>query len=122
MVVVVPGLPQRRQRQPEHVARLVVDVEPPRTEEVAHRVHAPRHVVDEEHAHEPAPQQAGRRADQRSGQRPPGERGQEQAGEDEPVELAVDEPHAPVLAEIGSVAAPGGPALFREQPADVGVP
>src|SRR5690349_25068859 len=39
VVVVVPGLAHRQQRQPEHVGRLVVDVEPPRAEEVRSEEH-----------------------------------------------------------------------------------
>ena len=62
VVVVVPGLAEGRQREPEDVGRVVLDVEAPVPEEVADGVDRPRHVVDEEDAHEAAPQQAGERA------------------------------------------------------------
>ena len=60
VVVVVPGLAERERREPEQVARLVAGLEVPAAEEVAQRVDAVGHVVDDEHAHEAAPQQAGR--------------------------------------------------------------
>src|SRR3954451_2017696 len=62
MVVVVPRLAEARQRKPEHVRRVVVDLEPALAEEVADAVHAPRDVVLEEDAGEAAPDQAGQRA------------------------------------------------------------
>ena len=55
VVIVVPGLAERQQRQPGHVRRLVLDVEAAAAEEVAHRVHRPGHVVHEEDPYEAAP-------------------------------------------------------------------
>src|SRR3978361_1415763 len=48
VVVVVPGLAEGRDREPEHVRRLVLDVEAPAPEEVAERVDRARDVVEEE--------------------------------------------------------------------------
>jgi hypothetical protein len=42
VVGVVPGLAEGRQREPEHVARLVRRAEPPATDDVADRVEAER--------------------------------------------------------------------------------
>src|SRR3954447_16516423 len=59
VVVVVPRLPERQHRKPPEVARLVAGVEAPAAEEVAQRVDRVRHMVQDEHAHAAAPQQAG---------------------------------------------------------------
>ena len=56
-MVVVPRLAERRDRQPEDVGRVVVDVEAPLADEVADAVDRPRDVVQEEDAHEAGPQE-----------------------------------------------------------------
>jgi hypothetical protein len=48
---------RRKQREPEHVARLVRRAEPPATEDVADRVDAERDVMQDEEPHRAAPQQ-----------------------------------------------------------------
>jgi hypothetical protein len=50
-------LAEGRQREPEHVARLVRRAEPPATEDVADRVDAERDVMQDEEPHRAAPQQ-----------------------------------------------------------------
>ena len=56
VVVVVPGLAERGQREPEHVAATeVVGVEAPAPEEVADRVDRERDVVEEEDPHQARP-------------------------------------------------------------------
>ena len=62
MVVVVPRLAEREGRQPEQVARVVVGLEAAPAEEVAERVDAVGHVVDNEQAHAAAPQQTRERS------------------------------------------------------------
>src|SRR3954467_707216 len=52
VVVVVPGLAEGRQCEPEDVGRVVLDVEALVAKEVANGVDRPRHVVDEEDAHQ----------------------------------------------------------------------
>ena len=84
VVIVVPGLAEGRQREPEDVGRVVLDVEAPAPEEVADRVDGPRHVVDEEDADEAAPQQAGEGAGEPTGDEVAGRRGQREAEDDEP--------------------------------------
>ena len=61
VVVVVPRLAEGQQREPREVARLVAGVEAPAPEEVAQRVDREGHVVQDEHPHGAAPQQAGER-------------------------------------------------------------
>ena len=79
VVVVVPGLAERRQRQPEDVGRVVLDVEAPAPEEVADGVDRPRDVVDEEDADQAAPQQAGEGAGEPAGDQVAGQRGERRA-------------------------------------------
>ena len=79
MVVVVPRLTQGRERQPEHVGRPVVGVESAAAKEVAHRIHAPGDVVDEEDPYQPAPEEPGRRAGEGPADQIAGERGNRQA-------------------------------------------
>ena len=114
--------PKRGQGQPCDVGRVVVGLEPAGAEEVADRVHAPRDVVHEEDADEPAPEQAAGGARERSGDGPAGQRGQGQAEQHQHREAAVDEPHARILVEVLRVAASAGLSLSREQPARVCVP
>src|SRR5918995_7312304 len=56
VVVVVPRLPERDPREPPDVARLVLDAEAARADEVADRVHRPRDVVQEEDPDQAAPE------------------------------------------------------------------
>ena len=74
VVVVVPGLAETGQREPEDVRRIVAGLEAACAEEVADRVDAPGDVVDEEDAHEPGPQQRLEAGVQRAA---PGEAGEE---------------------------------------------
>ena len=69
VVVVVPGLAERGDGEPEHVGRLVLGREAPPAEEVADRVDREGHVVDQEDAHEAGPEEAprARRPARRSG-------------------------------------------------------
>src|SRR5436305_556913 len=100
VVVVVPRLAERRQREPEDVGRVVVGIEPAAAEEVAHRVHAPGDVVDHEDPHEAAPQKRGQAAGDAAAQpEPEGERNR-QAEQYEPWESARDAPHASVLEQV----------------------
>ena len=57
VVVVVPRLAERGEREPDDVGRVVVGGEAPAAEEVADRVDRPGDVVHEEDPHEPAPEQ-----------------------------------------------------------------
>ena len=62
VVVVVPALAEGRDREPEDVGRVILDVEAALAEEVADRVDRPGHVVLDEDADEAAPDEAGERA------------------------------------------------------------
>ena len=124
VVVVVPALAEREQRQPEHVGRVVVDVEPARAEEVADRVDRPGDVVQREDPHRPAPQRGRQRAGERrrrSGSRAPAGISEARSST-QSAERAVDEPHAAVLVEVARVARVLGLAGRVEQPAHVRVP
>ncbi len=123
MVVVVPGLSERHQRQPGDVRRLVLDVEAPAPEDVADRVDRPRHVVDEEDPHEAGPQQRPQRRGQREAvQDEARDERDQQAQADERQVVAADPAHHLVLAEIGGVLAKLGRALRLGEPAAVRVP
>src|SRR3954452_19923226 len=63
VVVVVPGLAEGQRREPQQVARLVARVELLAAEEVAERVDRVGDVVQQEDAHEPAPQHPGQAGD-----------------------------------------------------------
>ena len=124
VVVVVPRLAERRQRQPEHVRRLVVGVEAAAAEEVADRVDAPGDVVHEEDPHEAGPQQRAEAAgDERaSAQREAEQERQHEAAERDQREAPVDAPHRRVLDEVAREPFRGRLAVGLEQPADVRVP
>ncbi len=122
VVVVVPGLAERGKGEPEDVRGPVVHLEAARSQEVADRVDAPGHVVDEEDADQAAPEQSGRRPEQGAGEQIAGHRGNGEAEHDQRHEPPVDQPHARVLVEVGGVALPLGAAVLGEQPAHVGVP
>src|SRR5947209_7166095 len=75
VVVVVPGLAKRSQRQPREVAGLIVGLEALAPEEVTQRVDAERDVVQDEDAYGAAPQQASQpRADRTADRHPKSER------------------------------------------------
>ena len=122
VVVVVPGLAERRQREPEHVGRVVLDVEAAAAEEVAHRVDRPGDVVEHEDAHEAAPHQAGERALERAGEEVAEAGREQQADEHDAEEAAADEAHAAVLDEVAGVLRALRAAVGVEQPAHVRVP
>ena len=61
VVVVVPALAERHERDDPVVAALVLDLERPLAVHVADRVHAPRRVVQQEDADEAAPDERGER-------------------------------------------------------------
>ena len=122
-MVVVPGLAERRDRQPGDVRGLVLDVEAAGAEEVADRVDRPRDVVDEEDAHEAAPDVAADGALHGEPVQHVAQDGREQQrDQDKPREALADLPHDGVLVEILGVALPVGLALGLGQPARVSVP
>ena len=79
-MIVVPGLPEGRQGQPEDVGGVIVHVESAGADEVADRVDAPGDVVDEEDADQPAPEKAGGGTEQGAGDQVAGEGWDRQAG------------------------------------------
>ncbi len=122
VVVVVPGLAERGEREPEDVGRLVVDLEAARAEEVADRVDAPGDVVDEEDPHQAAPEQAGGGAGQRAGDRKPASAGIARPSTTSATKRRLISRMPAVLVEVGRVALPVGAAVLGEQPAGVRVP
>ena len=58
MMVVMPRLAERREREPCEVARLIPRAEATAAEEVAQRIDGKRGVVQEEDANRPSPQQS----------------------------------------------------------------
>ena len=101
VVVVVPGLAERGQREPDHVRRVVGDREAPAPEEVADGVDRPRHVVQEERAHEPAPDEAAQRALEREAVGDEADQRRDpDAREGEPRERLVEAAHPAVLVEL----------------------
>ena len=123
VVVVVPGLAHRRQGDPPHVGRLVLDLEPALAEVVADRVDRPGHVVQEEGPHEAAPDEAAQRALEREAvQRPAEQRRDADRREREPREHPADAAHARVLVELAGVLLPVRQAVGLHQPAGVRVP
>src|SRR4051794_23463521 len=113
MVVVVPGLAHRRYGEPEDVARLVVGREAAAAEEVTDRVDAPRHVVEQEDPHQPAPQEPGETARDLAGQQPAERERDRQPGAHERHEQGADHAQAAVLEQVGRVAARLGAASNR---------
>src|SRR4051812_32192928 len=89
VMVVMPALPERRDRQPEHVRRLILDVEATLPEEMTHGIDRPGHVMLEEDAHEPAPDKAGHRAHQTPRQHPAQHSRNHQAGQHDQREATV---------------------------------
>ena len=122
VVVVVPGLAERQQRQPTDVGRLVVRLEAPAAEEVADRVDAEGGVVQEEDAREPAPHQRQEGTGQGSLDRQADQEGDRQAGDDQRLLQRVDHAQPAVPEQVGAVAAAIGLAHRREQPPHVGMP
>ncbi len=122
VVVVVPRLAERREREPEDVRRLVLDLEAAAPEEVADGVDRPGHVVLQEDADEAAPEQTGQqRLHREAAEHEADERGDREAEQDPPVEAAVDPAHPAVLDELLGVLAALGLAVVGEQPAHVRV-
>src|SRR5262245_12861425 len=115
MVVVMPGLAEGRDGEPEDIGRVVVDVKAAGAREVADGVDAPGDVVDEEDPDEATPEQAQGRAGDGAGDQVSGDRGNSQPEGDEPDEVAVDQPHAWVLVKVGRVALPVGAAVLGEE-------
>src|ERR1700737_4640978 len=116
MVVVVPRLPQRGQRQPEDVRRMVVDVKAAPAEEVADGVDAPGDVVHEEYAHEPAPQQGAEAGGERAGaEREAEQEGHQQAGQRDQREETVDAAHDRIFEEVAREPFRGGLPVGLEQ-------
>ena len=80
VVVVVPGLAERDPREPPDVARLVLDAEAARADEVADRVDRPRDVVEQEDPDQAAPEQRLQPGAERAAPEPAGgEREQQRA-------------------------------------------
>ncbi len=122
MVVVVPGLAHRQRREPEHVARLVLDREPLAPEEVADRVDRPGHVVEQEHPDEAAPQERGERAAEAAADDPP-ERERDREGQRDPQgKQLVDHAQGVVLHQVGRESLTIGRADGLEQPPHVRMP
>ena len=105
VVVVVPGLAEREQREPEDVRRVVVDGEAARAEEVADGVDRPGDVVQQEDPHRAAPERAGQPVGERPADRPAERRtGAAKPASTKSEEAAVDHAHAAVLVEVLGVA------------------
>ena len=122
VVVVVPGLAERGDREPEHVGRLVVRREAPAAEEVADRVDREGHVVDQEDAHEARPEERRNRSGEPTRQRQ-ARRERDRKPERHPErEQPADDPHAAVLEQIGCVLLRLDCRRMVEEPAHVGVP
>jgi hypothetical protein len=84
VVVVVPALTHREDAEEHVVATLVTRLVRPRAEDMAHRVDAPRDVLDHEEAREAAPQNAVQEAEWAAEHRRAEQPRDEQAGHDEP--------------------------------------
>ena len=121
MVVVVPGLAEGEEREPEQVARLVLRAEPAAAEEVAERVDRVGRVMEHEHADRAAPQHPGEAVAQRAAERVAEQERGDQAADDAPQEAAVDRAHDRIGDQVGRVARPAAAVRVQEQPADVRV-
>ena len=121
MVVVVPGLAHRRQRQPGEVARLVLGLIGLAAEHVAERVDAVGDVVEDEHPHRAAPEHSGQPAEDLAADPPAEEEGDEEAGHRPEEEAAVDEAAHRVALEVGGEAVLAAALGVVEEPAHVGV-
>src|ERR1700710_3311807 len=78
VAAVVKGLAEGRVRDQRQVARVVVGLEVATAEEVAERVDAVGEVMEDEDAHEPAPEEAGEAGEERAADRPAEEERQPQ--------------------------------------------
>src|SRR5204863_1402884 len=108
MVVVMPGLSERWQREPEDVGGPILGLEAARPEEVAHGVDAPGDVVEEKNPDEAAPQKPEEPTSERARDREPRrERDREAEGDDER-EGRADRAHHGVLDKVARVAASVG--------------
>ena len=121
VVVVVPALAERRQRHDPVVAALVLGLVGPAAERVAHGVHAPRHVVEQEDPYEAAPHHPGQAALPRGVDRvADGER--DPQGQDHPQHVeAVERPDERVVVQVAPVAPAALHALGGHEPAHVRV-
>src|SRR4051812_1852934 len=112
VVVVVPGLTERRQGEPEDIGRVVGDLEAASAEEVTDRVDAPGDVMDEEDADQASPEQTSGGAEHSAGEQVSRQRRQREPEQHETDEPTVDQAHAAVLVEVGGVLLPvGSPVL-----------
>src|SRR3954469_20523668 len=121
VVVVVPRLPERGQREPEDVARLVARRVRAAPERVADRVDAVGDVVQGEHPDPAAPQQAGQRGLEAAADEPPEPEGEREPADRPDEERAVDERDHRVAQQVGRVAGARAALVMAKQPADVGV-
>src|SRR5215213_8921979 len=122
VVRVVPALAERHQRDRPVVAALIFGRERPAAVHVADRVHAPRRVVQQEHAHEARPHERRQARDGVTAGEREAEHERDRESEQRPDrEQRVDLAHQRVLAQIGREAPRRG-ALAVEQPAHVRVP
>ena len=121
MVVVVPGLAPRRDRQPRKIARLVAGVVVVAAEEVTQRVDAERRVVHEEDPGGAAPQQRDQPAADGAGQRHAEPERGGQAEHDPQHERPVDEHDQRVGEQVLGVPALVGHLHVAEHPSQMSV-
>src|ERR1700733_1456319 len=100
VVQVVPGLAERGDGQPGHVARLVADLELLAAEGVADGVDRPGHVVQQRDAHQAGPEEGGHRALPGHPPQPADQRGQQQGHGHQQREQAVDPLDPPVGEQV----------------------
>ena len=119
VVVVVPGLAEGGHGEPEQVARVVVGGVALLAEEVAERVDAVGHVVNHQHAHAAAPEQAGEGGRERAADGV-AERERERQPDEHPEQEGLVHPadHR-VLLEVRRVAGLGTAVGVDEEPAHV---
>ena len=91
VMVVVPRLAEREDRQPPQVAGLVAGLEPLAAEEVAERVDAVRRVVKDQHPHGAAPQQPGQGRGERAADQPAEQERHGEPGDHPQQERAADQ-------------------------------
>ncbi len=100
---------------------MVVGLEAAPAEEVAERVDAVGHVVDDEQAHAAAPQQAGERRGERPADQVAERERERQAAERPDEEVAIDPADHRILHEVRRIALPGAALGVDEEPAQVRV-
>ena len=121
VVVVVPRLAEGERCEPGEVAGVVAGGERSPAEEVAQRVDAEGHVVEQEDAHGSAPQEAGEPADERAGQREAESRTGGQAHHHPERERTADEAQVAIGEQVLGVAAGVWLVLAADHPAHVRV-